>query len=77
MILAYISLFKYLIYLFLTITESIMHYEWNEFAIDDSKPTITAKDGSNITRNEDFSRVNINSFSKQKSFLQTLFYLYF
>lgn len=36
-----------------------MHYEWNAFAIDNEKPTITAKDGSNITRTEDFSRVNI------------------
>ncbi len=36
-----------------------MHYEWNAFAIDTTKPTITAKDGSKIEKSEDFSRVNI------------------
>lgn len=36
-----------------------MHYEWNAFSIDETKPTITAKDGSKIERPEDFSRVNI------------------
>lgn len=53
-----------------------MHYEWNAFAIDDEKPTITAKDGSNITRNEDFSRVNIfnYSFSIYKNHLHFMFY---
>lgn len=37
--------------------ESIMHVGWNDFAIDPTKPTITAKDGSNIEPSEDLSRV--------------------
>ena len=34
-----------------------MHYEWNAFAIDITKPTITAKDESKIERNIVFSEV--------------------
>ena len=40
------------------IIESIMHYPWNMFAVDDTKPTITAKDGvTNIVPSDDFTEV--------------------
>ena len=39
--------------------ESIMHYpSYNEFALDQSKPTITKKDGGIIGTNSDFSKVS-------------------
>jgi hypothetical protein len=36
-----------------------MHYpSYNEFALDQSKPTITKKDGGIIGTNSDFSKVS-------------------
>lgn len=46
----------------LTNKESLMHYRWNDFAQDETKPTITAKDGSYIESSEDFSRVSCFKF---------------
>jgi len=38
--------------------DSIMHYPWNVFALDDTKPTITTKDWvTNIVPSDDFTEV--------------------
>jgi len=37
-----------------------MHYPWNMFAVDDTKPTITTKDGvTNIVPSDDFTEVTL------------------
>ena len=42
-----------------------MHYSWNEFALDKSKPTITAKNGQKIEPSKDFTEV-ISSYNTYK-----------
>ncbi len=34
-----------------------MHYEWNAFAQDPRRPTISAKNGANIDPSHDFTEV--------------------
>ncbi len=36
-----------------------MHYWWNAFALDDTKPTITSKNGDKIMPSDDFTEVII------------------
>ena len=44
----------------MNVLESIMHYRWNAFAWDESRPTITAKsNNARIEPSNDFTEVYI------------------
>jgi len=47
----------FLLIIICKIKESIMHYSWNAFALDTSKPTISAKNGAKIKPSDDFTEV--------------------
>lgn len=34
-----------------------MHYNWNHFAVDETKPTVTDKNGNKVGTSEDFTLV--------------------
>ncbi len=41
-----------------------MHYWWNAFALDNTRPTITAKNGARIVPSNDFTKVNVSHQTK-------------
>ncbi len=47
-----------------------MHYKWNTFALDRSKPTITAKNGQKIEPSKDLTEVisSHNTYKTPKDF---------